>query len=455
MAIDSRLDLLVLGAGSGGLAAAKRAAKYGARVAIVEGDRVGGTCVIRGCVPKKLLVYGAQARHQLKDAPAYGLTIGAVESSVTELFRRVRAEVDRLNQLHLNFLEKAGVERIDGWGRFLSDQTIGIATERDGPIQRELSAGRVLVAVGGRPVRPDIPGVENTWTSDDMFNLETLPQDVVVVGAGFIACEFACILRGLGVEVTQVVRGSGLLRGFDRELADAVLEGLRDQGIHVVLERSVTAVRGQPGDLNVQLSDGLELPCGGVLMATGRRPWLEGLGLEAAGVVVENGRIRVDADSCTSVPHIHAVGDVTDRVNLTPVAIDEGRAFADSTFGGRPRQVNHDLVASAVFSDPELATVGLSEEAAVARHGVDAVVIHRARFRAMSRALPASGARCLLKLVVEASTDRVLGCHMVGEHAAEIIQMAAIAVGMGATKADFDRTMALHTSVSEEFVTMG
>ena len=455
MANDSTLDLLVLGAGSGGLAAAKRAAKYGARVAIVEGDRVGGTCVIRGCVPKKLLVYGAQARHQLKDAPAYGLTIGAVESSVTELFRRVRAEVDRLNHLHLNFLEKAGVERIDGWGRFLSDQTIGIATERDGPIQRELSASRVLVAVGGRPVRPDIPGVEHTWISDDMFNLETLPQEVVVVGAGFIACEFACILRGLGVEVTQVVRGSGLLRGFDRELADAVLEGLRDQGIHVVLERSVTAVRGQPGDLKVQLSDGLELPCGGVLMATGRRPWLEGLGLEAAGVVVENGRIRVDADSCTSVPHIHAVGDVTDRVNLTPVAIDEGRAFADSTFGGRPRQVNHDLVASAVFSDPELATVGLSEEAAVARHGVDAVVIHRARFRAMSRALPASGARCLLKLVVEASTDRVLGCHMVGEHAAEIIQMAAIAVGMGATKADFDRTMALHPSVSEEFVTMG
>ncbi|MFL2497963.1 glutathione-disulfide reductase [Synechococcus sp. A15-28] len=453
--MDSTLDLLVLGAGSGGLAAAKRAARHGAKVAIVEGDRVGGTCVIRGCVPKKLLVYGAQARHQLKDAPAYGLTIGAVESSVTELFRRVRAEVDRLNHLHLNFLEKAGVERIDGWGRFLSDQTIGIATERDGPIQRELSASRVLVAVGGRPVRPDIPGVEHTWISDDMFNLETLPRDVVVVGAGFIACEFACILRGLGVEVTQVVRGSGLLRGFDRELADAVLEGLRDQGIHVVLERSVTAVRGQPGELKVLLSDGLELPCGGVLMATGRRPWLEGLGLEAAGVVVENGRIRVDADSCTSVPHIHAVGDVTDRVNLTPVAIDEGRAFADSTFGGQPRQVNHDLVASAVFSDPELATVGLSEEAAVARHGVDAVVIHRARFRSMSRALPASGARCLLKLVVEASTDRVLGCHMVGEHAAEIIQMAAIAVGMGATKADFDRTMALHPSVSEEFVTMG
>ncbi len=455
MAIESTFDLLVLGAGSGGLAAAKRAARHGARVAIVEGDRVGGTCVIRGCVPKKLLVYGAQARHQLRDAPAYGLTLGAVESDVAELFRRVRAEVDRLNQLHLSFLDKAGVERIDGWGRFLSDRSIGIATDRGGPIQRELSAAHVLVAVGGRPVRPDIPGIEHTWISDDMFNLEQLPQEVVVVGAGFIACEFACILRGLGVEVTQVVRGSGLLRGFDRELADAVLEGLQEQGIHVLLERSVTAVSGQPADLKVQLSDGLELPCGGVLMATGRRPWLDGLGLDAAGVAVEDGRIRVDADSRTSVPHIYAVGDVTDRVNLTPVAIDEGRAFADSSFSGRPRQVNHDLVASAVFCDPELATVGLSEEAAVARHGVDGVVIHRARFRSMSRALPASGPRCLLKLVVDASTDRVLGCHMVGEHAAEIIQMAAIAVGMGATKADFDRTMALHPSVSEEFVTMG
>ncbi|QNI51466.1 glutathione reductase [Synechococcus sp. RS9915] len=455
MAIESTFDLIVLGAGSGGLAAAKRAARHGAKVAIVEGDRVGGTCVIRGCVPKKLLVYGAQARHQLNDAPAYGLTLGSVESSVAELFRRVRAEVDRLNHLHLGFLEKAGVARIDGWGRFLSDQCIGIATERGGPIQRELSAAHYLVAVGGRPVRPDIPGIEHTWISDDMFNLEQLPKEVVVVGAGFIACEFACILRGLGVEVTQVVRGSGLLRGFDRELADAVLEGLREQGIHVLLERTVSAVSGQPGDLTVQLSDGLALLCGGVLMATGRRPWLEGLGLDAAGVAVEQGRISVDSDSRTSVAHIYAVGDVTDRVNLTPVAIDEGRAFADSTFGTRPRQVNHDLVASAVFSDPELATVGLSEEAAIDRHGLDGVVIHRARFRSMSRALPATGPRCLLKLVVETSTDRVLGCHMVGEHAAEIIQMAAIAVGMGATKADFDRTMALHPSVSEEFVTMG
>ena len=343
---------------------------------------------------------------------------------------------------------------ISGWGRFTAADRIGISDQRGGPVREELSAPRFLVAVGGRPARPEIPGVEHTWVSDDMFLLEDVPSAVVVVGAGFIACEFACILRGLGVAVTQVVRGPRLLRGFDAELADAVLGGMREQGIEVLLEQTVVAVEGEPGALTARLGNGESLACGGVLMATGRRPWLADLGLDAAGVATENGRIRVDANSCTSVPHIHAVGDVTDRVNLTPVAIDEGRAFADSVFGSRQRQVNHDLVASAVFSDPELATVGLSEEQAIERHGVDGVVVHRARFRSMARALPASGPRCLLKLVVEKATDRVLGCHMVGEHAAEIIQMAAIAVGMGATKADFDRTMALHPSVSEEFVTM-
>ena len=447
-------DLIVLGAGSGGLAAAKRAARHGARVAIVEGDRVGGACVIRGCVPKKLLVYGAQARHQLADASAYGLHIQSVRSDVPDLLRRVRAEVDRLNALHLGFLDKAGVQLISGWGRFTAADRIGISDQRGGSVRTELSAPRFLVAVGGRPARPEIPGIEKTWVSDDMFLLEDVAPAVVVVGAGFIACEFACILRGLGVAVTQVVRGPRLLRGFDAELADAVLDGMRDQGIKVLLEQTVVAVEGDFGALTARLGNGQALDCGGVLMATGRRPWLADLGLKAAGVAVDNGRIMVDDNSCTSVPHIHAVGDVTDRVNLTPVAIDEGRAFADSVFGSSQRKVDHDLVASAVFSDPELATVGLTEEQAIELHGADGVVVHRARFRSMARALPASGPRCLLKLVVEKQTDQVLGCHMVGEHAAEIIQMAAIAVGMGATKADFDRTMALHPSVSEEFVTM-
>ena len=447
-------DLVVLGAGSGGLAAAKRAASYGARVAIVEGDRVGGTCVIRGCVPKKLLVYGAQARHQLADAPAYGLKLGSIQSDVPELLRRVRSEVDRLNTLHLGFLEKAGVKLISGWGRFTGPHNIGVSQQRGGAISEEVIASRFLVAVGGRPARPQIPGIEKTWVSDDMFELEDVPSSVLVVGAGFIACEFACILRGLGVSVTQVVRGARLLRGFDNELATAVLEGMRDSGIEVVFDQTVIAVEGDLGALTAQLADGTSRACGGVLMATGRRPWLQDLGLQEAGINIEAGRIKVDSDSYTSVSHIAAVGDVTDRVNLTPVAIDEGRAFADSAFGTRHRRVDHELVASAVFSDPELATVGLSEEAAIERFGAEGVVIHRARFRSMSRSLPATGPRCLLKLVLEKASDRVLGCHMVGEHAAEIIQMAAIAVGMGATKADFDRTMALHPSVSEEFVTM-
>lgn len=458
--MDADFDLIVLGAGSGGLAAAKRAVRHGARVAIAEGDRVGGTCVIRGCVPKKLLVYGAQARHQLQDAPSYGLHVEAVRSDVSELLERVRSEVDRLNLRHRQMLSEAGVELLQGWGRFTAPDRIGLSATPGGPIERELGAARILIAVGGQPIRPSIPGAEHTWLSDDMFLQETYPDQVVVVGAGFIACEFACILRGLGVSVTQVVRGSRLLRGFDHELAHAVLTGMQDSGIQVLFDRTVHAVdRVSPDDpsagLTVELSDGRRLPCGGVLMATGRRPRLEGLGLEIAGVAVDRGRVLVDADQATSVPHIHAVGDVTDRINLTPVAIDEGRAYADSVFGGRPRQVNHDLVATAVFSDPELASVGLSEQAAIERFGEEAVTVHRARFRSMSRALPASGHRCLLKLVLQREGGRVLGCHMVGEHAAEIIQMAAIAVGMGATKADFDRTMALHPSVSEEFVTMG
>ena len=452
--VSPTFDLVVIGAGSGGLAAAKRAARHGAKVAILEGDRVGGTCVIRGCVPKKLLVYGAQARHQLADAAAYGVHIDAWHSDVGELFDRMRTEVDRLNHLHIGFLKRAGVELISGWGRFQSPDSVAVSSVRGGAVDQTISASRFLIAVGGRPVRPQLPGGELSWVSDDMFQLTDLPHQVVVVGAGFIACEFACILRGLGVSVLQIVRGPRLLRGFDAELADAVLEGMREQGIEVMFESSVVALEGQPGDITAVLSDGLRVACGGVLMATGRRPWLDNMGLDAAGVTVADGRIVVDADSCTSVPHIHAVGDVTDRVNLTPVAVDEGRAYADLAFGGKHRQVDHELVASAVFSNPELASIGLSEQDARDRHGPDAVTVHRANFRSMARALPANGHRCLLKLVVEKATDRVLGCHMVGEHAAEIIQMASIAIGMGATKADFDRTMALHPTIGEEFVTM-
>jgi glutathione reductase (NADPH) len=447
-------DLIVLGAGSGGLAAAKRAASHGARVAIVEGDRVGGTCVIRGCVPKKLLVYGSAYRHHLDDAPSFGWSLGEVSCDPSRLLANVRAEVDRLNQLHIGLLEKAGVELVRGWGSFSGPESVTV-TATDGS-SRQLRASRILIAVGGRPHRPAIPGADLGWVSDDMFLLERLPEHVVVVGAGFIACEFACILHGLGVAVTQLVRGDHLLRGFDREASRAVQEAMEEQGIDLRFAHTPAAITGDcaPGELTVTTQSGEQIACGGVLLATGRKPFLRGLNLEAAGVAVEGDAIAVDADQRTNVPHIYAVGDVTDRVNLTPVAVDEGRAFADTVYGHRPRQVDHDLVASAVFSQPELAGVGLTEEQAIARHGAEAIRVHRARFRPMSQALPGRGPRVLLKLIVDNASGRVLGCHMVGDHAAEIIQMAAIAIGMGATKADFDRTMALHPSVAEEFVTM-
>ena len=451
--MSETFDLIVLGAGSGGLAAAKRAASHGARVAIVEGDRVGGTCVIRGCVPKKLLVYGSAYRHLLDDAVSYGWSFENVRCDSAALLANVRAEVDRLNTLHIGLLEAAGVELIRGWGRFCGPNAVEVSNA-DGEVCR-LTGERILIAVGGRPHRPEIPGAELGWVSDDMFLLESLPSSVVVVGAGFIACEFACILNGLGVKVTQLVRGDHLLRGFDREASKAVEEAMEAEGIEIRFAHSPAAITGStPGDLVVSTQSGESIDCGGVLLATGRRPFLKGLNLEAAGVAIEGHRIPVDVDQTTNVPNIFAVGDVTDRICLTPVAVEEGRAFADTAYGGKPRRVDHSLVASAVFSQPELSGVGLTEEEAIERCGADGIRVHRARFRPMSQALPARGPRVLLKLIVETASGKVLGAHMVGEHAAEIIQMAAIAIGMGATKADFDRTMALHPSVAEEFVTM-
>ena len=396
--MNEHFDLVVLGAGSGGLAAAKRAASYGARVAIVEGDRVGGTCVIRGCVPKKLLVYGSAYKHLLADAASYGWEIEGIRRNPSTLLANVRAEVDRLNQLHLGFLEKAGVELVRGWGCFEDAHTVAVS-------ERRLRAERILIAVGGRPQRPAIPGAELGWVSDEMFLLEQLPERIVVVGAGFIACEFACILNGLGVAVTQLVRGNHLLRGFDLEAAKAVQEGMEQEGIEIRFAHSPAAITGSAGNLSVHTEAGEIINCGGVLLATGRRPFLEGLRLEAAAIATEANRIPVDREQRTNVPHIYAVGDVTDRINLTPVAIDEGRAFADSVYGTSPRQVDHSLVACAVFSQPELASVGLSEEEAIQRHGPEGVRVHRARFRPMSQALPARGPRLLLKLVVELELD--------------------------------------------------
>ena len=442
---EQRFDLVVVGAGSGGLAAAKRAATHGASVAIVEGSRVGGTCVIRGCVPKKLLVYGAAVGEQLADAPSYGWPVPSVAPRTHVLLDHVRREVDRLNNIHEAALDRAGVVLVRGWGHFLDARRLQVGDQ-------VLRGETILVAVGGQPVRPGFPGAELALVSDDLFLLERFPSSMVIVGGGYIACEFACILQGLGVAVTQVVRRQ-VLRGFDRGCVASVEAAMVEKGLVVRKGVSPQAVRSTATGRCVELSDGSTVAADAVLLATGRRPRLEGLNLEDAGVAVEGGRIPVDGDQRTNVAHVFAVGDVTDRVNLTPVAVDEGRAFADSRFGHTPRRTDHGLVASAVFTQPELATVGLSEEAARQQHG-EQVRVCETRFRSLSRAVPKTGSRCHLKLVL-GPRERVLGCHMVGEHSAEIIQMAAIALGMGATKADFDRTMALHPSISEEFVTMG
>ncbi len=446
-------DLIVLGAGSGGLAAAKRAASYGARVAIIEGDRVGGTCVIRGCVPKKLLVYGSKHVENIKNSSMFGIEINGVKVNPGILFKNVRKEVDRLNKLHMDLLEKANVELIKGWGYFTGLNSIGVtSTELSAPL--ELKAKNILIAVGGRPCRPNIPGASLGWVSDDVFLQKSFPEKVVVIGAGFIACEFSCILNGLGISVKQLVRGGSLLKGFDKELSFSLQESMISKGIDLQFFKEIVSLEGQIGDLRLIDNQSCEDKCGAVIFATGREPFLEGLNLDSIGLKTAQNRIRVDTRNQTNISHIFAVGDVTDRVNLTPVAIEEGRVCSDNLFGQKNRDVNYEFIPKAVFSQPEIAGVGLTEKEALDRYGKDSVSTYKARFRPMSKMLTSLEEKCLLKLVVHSKSGLVLGCHMLGEDSAEIIQMASIALNMGAKKSDFDKTMALHPTIAEEFVTM-
>jgi len=446
-------DLIVLGAGSGGLAAAKRAASYGARVAIIEGDRVGGTCVIRGCVPKKLLVYGSKHVENVRNASRFGIDLNAIRINPGTLLENVRKEVDRLNKLHMDLLEKANVELIRGWGYVADLNSVGVKTsDLSSPIIFE--AKNILIAVGGRPRRPNIPGASLGWVSDDVFLQKSFPEKVVVIGAGFIACEFSCILNGLGIAVTQLVRGSSLLKGFDKELSSELQESMISRGIDIQFSKQIVSVEGQIGDLSLTDNQSCHYNCGAVVFATGREPFLQGLNLESIGLKTIQNRIVVDTRNQTNIPHIFAVGDVTDRVNLTPVAIEEGRVFADNLFNQKNRSVDYEFIPKAVFSQPEIACVGLSEEEALDKYGEGNISIYKARFRPMSKMLTNSEEKCLLKLVVQSKSGLVLGCHMLGDDSAEIIQMASIAIKMGAKKSDFDKTMALHPTIAEEFVTM-
>jgi len=445
---DYDVDLFVIGGGSGGVRAARIAAQHGARVMVAEEYRVGGTCVIRGCVPKKLLVYASRFRAEFEDAAGYGWTIPQWSFDWRTLIANKDKEIARLEAAYTMTLERAGVAIVKTRAVVADAHTVQLA---DG---KRVRAGYILVATGGAPTYGDpIPGIEHAISSNEAFHLAALPQHVVIQGGGYIALEFAGIFAGLGSQVTLVYRGENILRGFDDDVRAHVRADMEKRGIRVVTGIKIAAIERMGSRFSAVMSSGHRHTADCVMFATGRAPNIGKLGLERAGVAIaENGGIAVDEYSRTSVPSIHAIGDVTNRVNLTPVAIREGHAFADSVFGGKPTKVDHAHVPTAVFSDPEVGTVGLTEAQARARFA--RTDIYRAMFRPLRATLSGRDTTTLLKLVVDGMTDRVAGCHIVGEGAAEMVQVAAIAVTMGATKADFDATMALHPTTAEELVTM-
>ncbi len=447
-------DLFVIGAGSGGIATARRAAEYGAKVGIVEFDRLGGTCVNRGCVPKKLMVYASHFPKDFKAASGYGWTVGESKFDWHTMITAVNNEVDRLNGIYQRMLDKSKVKVYQGYGTFIDSHTIAIGDEK-------VTAEKILIAVGGKPVKPDyITGIEHAITSREIFHLQEQPKRIVIIGGGYIGVEFACILNGLGSEVTQVIRGDKILKGFDEDIRDEIQNAMIEQGIRVITNCDcdrMTLTKTDTGlTIKVVTQDNQSetiIADTASLAATGRSPRLENLGLENTQVEVINGAVAVNEYSQTAEEHIYAVGDCTDRINLTPVAIQEGRAFADTHFGGQSKQMAYDNIPTAVFTTPEAATVGLTEAEAREKYG-DKIKIYRSKFRPMYYTLPDMQVKTLMKLIVETENNKVVGAHMVGDYAAEIIQGVAIAVKMGATKADFDATVGIHPSSAEEFVTM-
>jgi glutathione reductase (NADPH) len=439
-------DLFVIGGGSGGVRAARMAAQTGARVAIAEEYRFGGTCVIRGCVPKKLMVYASAFSDSFRDARGFGWTVGETTFDWPTLIAAKDKEIARLEGLYAENVAAAGAEVFAMRATVSDPHTVALA---DG---RRKTAAHILIATGGRPVRPPIPGADLAITSDEVFDLPALPRRVAIVGAGYIACEFACIFSGLGAQVTQLYRRDLILRGFDDEVRRHVSDAMIARGIDIRYEADPAKIEKTNDGLRVTMQDGATLDVDAVLLATGREPSTEGLGLEAAGVrLTEGGAVAVDAYSQSSVPSIYAVGDVTDRLALTPVAIREGAAFVETVFRGNPTRPDHDDVATAVFTQPEIGTVGLTEEQARAQGDVE---VYRAAFRPMQTILAGGDDKMLMKLLVAKDTRRVLGVHIVGHAAGEMIQLAGVAVKMGATKEDFDRTVAVHPTAAEELVTM-
>ena len=419
---------------------------HGARVACAEEYRYGGTCVIRGCIPKKLLIYAAHFRHDIEDAASYGWTIPEPSFDWPALIAAKDKEIDRLNGIYERLLAGADVTAYHARATLLDRHTVAVGGD-------QVTADKILVACGGSPTLPPIPGIEHAITSNEALELERLPERVVIVGGGYIAVEFANIFHGLGARVTELYRGEQILRGFDDDIRHALAEEIGKQGIDLRVGTNVTAIEKAADGLQLTLTDGSELACDEVMYATGRHPNTAGLGLEEAGVTLaRNGAVEVDEWSRACADNIFAIGDVTDRINLTPVAIMEGHAFADTEFGGRPRKPDHRDVASAVFSQPPIGTVGLTEAEARERHGP--VDIYRARFRPLKHTLTGREETTLVKLIVEPAGDRVIGVHMMGADAPEIVQLAGVALKCGATKAQFDATVGIHPTAAEEFVTL-
>ena len=439
-------DMFTIGAGSGGVASSRRAGSYGARVAICEELRVGGTCVLRGCVPKKLLVYGAQFADAFADAAGFGWTVPVPSFDWPALIEAKDKEIGRLSQIYINMLNSSGVEIINGRGIVVDPHTIEVNGRR-------YTAENILVAVGGWPETPRIPGIEHVISSNEALDLPTLPKRIVIVGGGYIAVEFAGIFNGFGSEVVEIIRREQVLRAFDEDLRVYLGEEMRGRGIDIRGNTQIARIDKTAGGYTVTATTGDKVETDCVMYATGRKPNTEGLGLAEIGVEMEeNGAIVVDEWQRSTVKNIYAIGDVTDRINLTPVAIAEGRAIAETLYNNNPMRMDHADVPSAVFSNPPIGTVGLTEEEARRRYGD--IDVYQSRFRPMKNTLSCRGERSFLKLLVETKTDRVVGCHMLGPDAPEIVQGLAIAVKCGATKAQFDQTVGIHPSAAEEFVTM-
>jgi glutathione reductase (NADPH) len=444
---DREFDLFVIGAGSGGVRAARFSAARGARVAVAEDLYLGGTCVNVGCVPKKLFVYASHFRDEMEDATSgFGWTLGSTSFDWPTLRDNKTREIERLNRFHEELLRDAGVQHVEGRATIIDPHTVEVEGKR-------YSAENILVATGGWPTVPEIPGAELAVTSNEMFYLDELPRKAIIVGGGYIAVEFACILHGLGVDVTELYRGPLFLRGFDGDVRTHLAEQIRGRGIDLRFDTNVTAIEKTDSGIRATLTDGSKLDGDLILFATGRHPNTANLGLEEVGVEFgKAGAIAVDEYSRTNVPSIWAIGDVTNRINLTPVALHEGVCLSETLFNDNPRSPDHEYVPAAVFSQPPVGTVGLTEEEAAEKF--DAIDVYRSSFRALKHTLTDGKERTMMKLIVDRASDRVVGLHMVGPEAGEIIQGFAVAIKAGATKSDFDATIGVHPTSAEEFVTM-